>query len=120
MTTLAVYLSELTPLIQQLEAALKAGEETLIAPARYFEWRIRARILQDKLFQAQKGPRAADFEEEIVDALPAVPVLPSITVGQAKAALPFVGTLREALNARRVKVALDAARAVERLVCAAD
>lgn len=115
--TLAAFMSELGPLISQLEAAVAAGDSVLASAGQLFEWRIRARILQDKLYQVAKPPGAAKSGEEIQDVIVA-PVFSSKAADQARAALPQAGALRDALQNKRLKLALDAARAVERMVIA--
>ena len=113
MTTLAAYISELGPLVEQLEKAVAAGPVELSA-GQYFEWRIRARLIEDKLYQAAKPPGAPRPEEE--DQILKVPVFSEPVKVQAKAALPMSAALRDALQNRRIKLALDAARGLARAV----
>ena len=114
MMTLAGYLAELGPLLEQLEAAL-AGGASDVSPGQLFGWRTRARLIEDKLHQAAKPPRVKG-EGEIEDVVPPAPALTGSALGRAQQALPHANGLREALQNRKLKVALDAARAIERLV----
>ena len=118
MTNLADHLLELAPLLVSLEAAVATGGEIPSAsPAQLFEWRIRARILEDKLYQAAKPPgREKSEEEKATERGAPPPVFSEQAAGQARLALPKATALREALQNKRLKVALDAAWMVARAV----
>ena len=110
--TLAAYLSELTSLLEQLETSVAAGESA--SGGQLFEWRIRARILEDKLTQAAKPPVELTPEEEAARDKPAR-TFSSESTDRAQQALPHASGLRAALQNRKLKIALLSARAIERL-----
>ena len=110
--TLAGYLVELGPLLEQLEAAVAGGAD--VSPGQLFGWRTRARLIEDKLHQAAKPPREKS-EGEIADIVPPAPSLTGAALGRAQQALPHANGLREALQNRRFRIALDAARTIGRL-----
>lgn len=112
MTTLADYLNELGPLIEQLEQAGTAE----ISAGKFFEWRIRARHIEDKLYEAAKPVSVARPDAEVEDVVIKPPMFKGDVVPQAKAALAHAGGLREALQNKRVKIALETARALARSV----
>ena len=112
--TLAEYLLELGPLLKQLEAAVASGGDVPSAgPGQLFEWRIRARILEDKLYQVSKPPGREKTEEELaLQTSPPPPVFSDAVVSKARMALAQVNGLREALQNKKLKVALSVARMV--------
>lgn len=113
MMKLADYLSELWPLVKQLEAFAATGESA--QGAQLFEWRIRARLIEDKLQQAARPPRELGEGEEPPEVLPTPPKFTPETLALAQRALGHANGLREAIHNRKVKVALEAARAIVRL-----
>ena len=111
MTKLATYLSELGPLLQQLEAA----SDTNLSAGQWFEWRIRARLIEERLYTVTKPPGGAKSGEE-AEILPVPPAFDEDTIETARHAVPASAALREALKSKRLKVALGAAREVARVV----
>ncbi len=116
MIKLADYLSELWPLVAQLEAFVASGE--VAEGPRLFEWRIRARLIEDKLQQAARPPRELGEGEEAPEVLPTPPKFTPETLDLAQRSLGHANSLREAIHNRKVKVALEAARAIVRLISA--
>lgn len=110
--TLAAYLSELTSLIEQLDAAVRTGDAA--SGGQLFEWRIRARILEDKLTQAAKPPKEQNPESEEEPEKPAIS-FSTQSMTRAQQALSHASGLRAALQNRKWKAALESARAIERL-----
>ena len=111
MITLAAFVSELAPLLEQLEKAVASGDSA--SGGQLFEWRIRARIIQEKLHQAAKPPVVRNPDEDVEEA---APLFSLKTMGKAQIALRHAVGLREALHNRHLKVALEAARTIDRLM----
>jgi hypothetical protein len=114
MTTLAAYVIEFAPLLAQLEAAAAAGDTA--SGGKLFEWRIRARLIDEKLRLAAKPAVPPDPEEAVPGILAPQFAFGDKAANCARSALPHVTRLRSALEKGRVPVALEEARAIDRLV----
>jgi len=118
MKALAEYVSELAPMLGQLEAVVASGQTT--GGAKLFEWRIRARIVDEKLQLAAKPAVPPDPERGQPALLAPQFAFGNRAAGNARAALPHVTALRRALDAGRVPAALEEARMISHFVIAGD
>jgi hypothetical protein len=114
MIPLAEFVSELPALLQQLEAAVGAAKRVPSSDTQWFEWRIRARLIEEKLQQTAKPPN----ESSGIEPLPGSTILPfdEARASMARQAIGHAAGLRVALQNRRIEAALDAARHINRLL----
>jgi hypothetical protein len=117
MIPLAAFVSELPGLLKQLESAAAAAKGVAASDTQWFEWRIRARLVEEKLLQTAKPPRATSD----IEPLPGSTARPfdEVAAAVARTAIPHAAGLRAALQNRRLPAALDCARTIDRLLHAA-
>ncbi|HEY3740470.1 MAG TPA: hypothetical protein VGL53_11530 [Bryobacteraceae bacterium] len=114
MIPLGSYISELPTLREQLESAVAANRAEGASDTQWFEWRIRARLVEEKLLQTAKEPNP----QSDIEPLPGSTVLPfdEAKASIARQSLPHAAGLRVALQNRRLKTALDHARTIDGLL----
>jgi hypothetical protein len=114
MIPLVEFVSELPALLKQLEAAVGAAKRVPSSDTQWFEWRIRARLIEEKLQQTAKPPN----EYSDIEPLPSATILPfdEERASTARQAIGHAAGLRVALQNRRIEAALNAARQIDRLL----
>lgn len=114
MIPLGSYISELPALREQLESAVAANRAEGASDTQWFEWRIRARLIEEKLQQAAKAPNS----QSDIEPLPGSTAIPfdEAKAAIARQALPHAAGLRVALQNRRLKTALENARMIDELL----
>jgi hypothetical protein len=114
MTTLAEYVTELEPMLWQLEAAAAAGGSA--SGGQLFEWRIRARLVDEKLRLASKPAVPPGEGNQLPGLVPPQFAFGDHAAKNAQSALPYITVMRQALEKGKVPLALDQARAIHRLI----
>jgi hypothetical protein len=114
MLSFAKFIPELPALLEQLESVVAAARAEGASNMQWFEWRIRARLIEEKLQQTAKPPNPSSD----IEPLPGATIIPfdEAAAEIARQAIPHAAGLRAALQNRRMQTALESARRITRVL----